>query len=221
MREGHVVTCPFHPVSNTLWCYYRLPYKLTEKSCRRSTVEQESRQDRNQLISIFTIHSQLWPQIQNTLALSAHLAFWDKGTEAHLICSERHFTWQRNIVFKLFPKWNLLGDSEGGFELWSPRPQSWNLITSYFGKSTSASAGAIPLCINSARKTLPGQLVAGEPLHSLMQARQKPQHEPQLPSRSFHSGVTCYLTTQPFPLLLFHSPKVWSGRFLMNQIRFL
>lgn len=141
---------PFTLSAIPLWCYYRLLHKLTEKSSGRSTVKQQkSHHDRNQWISNFTIHSQLWPQIQNTLALKAHLAFWDRGTETHLICSILH---DRNIVLKLFQEGTLLSDSEGGFELWSPGSQSWNLITIYFGKSTSGSAGAIPLCKNSARR---------------------------------------------------------------------
>lgn len=131
-----------------MWCYYRLPYRPTEKSCGSLTAEQqESHQDRNQGVWDFAIHSQLWPQI-----LRAHLAFWDRGTETHLICSEYDFTWHRNIALKLFQKGILLSDSEGGFELWSPRSPSCNLITSNFRENTSGSAGAIPLLINSARR---------------------------------------------------------------------
>lgn len=132
-----------------MWCYYTLPYKLTEKSCGRSTVkQQESHQDRNQGVSNF-IHS-YGPRFRTPWFSGLIWPLRQRLT--HLICSEWDFTWQRNIVFKLFQKWICLSDSERGSELCSPRSQSCNLITSYFGESTSGSAGAMPLCINSTRR---------------------------------------------------------------------
>lgn len=89
--------------------------------------------------------------LQNTPALRAHL--WAiRHTDPHI-----WFAWcgilrgRESFAFKLFQKWILLGDSERGFEPWSPRCQSCTLITSYFGESTSSSARAIPLRINRAR----------------------------------------------------------------------
>lgn len=89
------------------------PYKLRETLGRSTVKQQKSHQDRNQGVSNFAIPSQLWPQIQNTLGLKAHLAFRDSGTETHPICSECDFTGQRNTVFQ---KQIFLSDLEGDFE---------------------------------------------------------------------------------------------------------
>lgn len=89
--------------------------------------------------------------LQNTLALRPHLRA-TKDTDSHIWFAWRGILHSREtFVLKFFHKWILLRDSESVFEPWSPRWQGCNLITSYFAESTSRSAGAIPLCINSAR----------------------------------------------------------------------
>lgn len=132
-----------------MWCYYRLPYKLTEKSCGRSTVkQQESHQDRNQGVSNF-IHS-YGPRFRTPWFSGL---IWPSETETHTsdLLRVGFYMTEKHCV-QAVPEVNLSQWSERGFELCSPRSQSGNLITSYFGESTSGSAGAMPLCINSTRR---------------------------------------------------------------------
>lgn len=124
----------------------------------------------NEFQILLFIHS-YGPKFRTAWLSGLNLAFWDRSTETNLICSECDFTWQRNIVFKLFQEWTLLSDSEGGYELWSPGSQSRNLITIYFGKSTSGSAWSYLTLYKQCKKTLSEQLVAGEPLHSCRKGR--------------------------------------------------
>lgn len=90
--------------------------------------------------------------LQNILALRAHLlAIRDKDSRiwfawSGILCDKETF------VSKLFQNW-ILGETEKAFEHWSPRSQSCNLIISYFGERLSSSARAIPLCINSVRRS--------------------------------------------------------------------
>lgn len=101
-------------------------------------------------------------------------------------------------MFKMFQKQILLGDSERGFEPWSPRSPSCNLITSYFGESTSSSAAAIPLCTKRVRD--PAWRAGGHPL--VIQERQQSRPEPQHSGRSFYNGVICCLTEEPLSFSL-------------------
>lgn len=135
-------------LETALWTNREIPWKIKIWM----TTEVISRQKMRTFKVCHSLTVMDWDSLQNTLALGAHLlVIWDTD-------SRIWFAWsgilrgRETFMPKLFQKW-ILGDTERGFEHWSPRSQSCHLITSYFGESTSSSAGAIPLCINSVRRS--------------------------------------------------------------------